>query len=97
MRWLKCGKKCTAYHKRESSPTPNSSPSSTNMGMTNVGTPMVSSATAHANITFTLVVDDFGIKYTSIANFHHLRAAAEELYTVTTNMMGALYCGLTLD
>lgn len=42
-------------------------------------------------LTFSLVVDDSGIKYGSTANADHLIA------TVTIDWTGALYCGLTLD
>ena len=56
------------------------------------------SPTLRCNIIFTLIVNDFGInKYTPIANFHHLRAAVEELYIFAIDMTGGLYCGLTLD
>jgi hypothetical protein len=42
------------------------------------------------NITFTLLVDDFGIKYTNRDNAIHLLTALEELYTVTTDWTGSL-------
>ena len=47
-------------------------------------------------ISFTLVVDDFGIKYTNIADVHHLHNALRKQYEITTDMTGTLYCGLTL-
>ena len=48
------------------------------------------------SITFTLVVDDFGIKYTDSADVHHLQQALRQQYDITTDMTGTLYCGLTL-
>jgi len=48
-------------------------------------------------VSFTLVVDDFGIKYTNIADVHHLHAALKQQYDITTDPTGALYCGLKLD
>ena len=48
-------------------------------------------------ISFTLVVDDFGIKYTDLADVAHLQAALEKQYEITFDPTGSLYCGLTLD
>lgn len=48
-------------------------------------------------ITFSLVVDDFGIKYTNTADANHLIAALKAEYECTTDWTGALYCGLTLQ
>jgi hypothetical protein len=47
-------------------------------------------------ITFSLVVDDFGIKYEGLANAHHLINALEQHYTVSKDWTGGLYCGITL-
>jgi len=47
-------------------------------------------------ITFTLVVDDFGIKYNSLHHLHHLKAALETKYSVTLDMSGSLYIGVSL-
>jgi hypothetical protein len=47
-------------------------------------------------ISFTLVVDDFGIKYVGREHAEHLVAAIKSLYTLTTNWQGNVYCGLTL-
>jgi hypothetical protein len=49
------------------------------------------------DITFTLVVDDFGIKYTNRDDAIHLITALEELYTVTTDWTGSLYLTMTLN
>jgi hypothetical protein len=46
--------------------------------------------------TFTLCVDDFGVKYFSHADALHLITALKTHYELTTDWTGALYCGLTL-
>jgi hypothetical protein len=38
-------------------------------------------------ISFTLVVDDFGVKYTSLDDFHHLQTSLELLYLVTCYLL----------
>ena len=48
-------------------------------------------------ISFTLVVDDFGIKYISKDHVNHLLAALQEHYTLDIDWAGKLYCGITLD
>ena len=45
---------------------------------------------------FTLVMDDFGIKYESLNNTNHLINALRKLYEITIDWTGNLYCGLTL-
>ena len=47
-------------------------------------------------VTFSLVVDDFGIKYTSVADAQHLISTLQELYTISIDWTGSLYCGLSL-
>lgn len=47
--------------------------------------------------TFTLVVDDFGIKYTDKANTLHLINCLRSLYTVTIDWLESLYIGITLN
>ena len=49
------------------------------------------------SVTFALVVDDFGIKYTNKADFDHLLASLESLYTVTVDRTGSKFLGITLD
>ena len=49
------------------------------------------------SITFTLVVDDFGIKFINPADLTCLLDALKEQYEITHNKTGALYCGLTLE
>jgi hypothetical protein len=46
--------------------------------------------------TFSLVLDDFGIKYVGKHNAEHLLACLQELYTVTTDWDGNKNCGLLL-
>ena len=48
------------------------------------------------DISFTLVVDDFGVKYTSRADLTHLISTIQQKYTATVDTSGTLYCGLTL-
>ncbi len=47
-------------------------------------------------ITFCLVVDDFGIKVTDMAGFHHLKTLLKEYYEVAIDWMGLLFCGMKL-
>jgi hypothetical protein len=47
-------------------------------------------------ITFTLVVDDFGVKYVDKANVKHLIAIIKMLYMFTKDWTGDLYCGIKL-
>jgi hypothetical protein len=48
-------------------------------------------------VTFTLVFDDFGIKYSGKENANHLLNALKENYEVTEDWAGKLYCGISLD
>ena len=48
-------------------------------------------------LTFTLVVDDFGIKYTNKRQVQHLIQCLKEHYGLTEDWTGNLYCGITLD
>ena len=50
----------------------------------------------HRPITFSLVVDNFGIKYVNKEDADHLLAALQEKYKVTMDWNGNLYCGITL-
>ena len=49
------------------------------------------------DIIFSLVVDDFGIRYTNKADANHLIATLETHYQVSLDWSGARYCGLTLQ
>ncbi|KAL7524496.1 hypothetical protein ACHAXR_001939, partial [Thalassiosira sp. AJA248-18] len=46
---------------------------------------------------FTLIVDDFGIKYIGKENADHLISALEENYTLEVDWEGKLYAGISLD
>jgi hypothetical protein len=48
------------------------------------------------NITFCLVVDDFGINVTNMHNMDHLINALKEHYTLAVNMTGSLFCSIHL-
>ncbi len=48
-------------------------------------------------ITFTLVVDDFGIKVKGLHHAEHLFAALRELYTITVDYTGSKYVGMTIE
>ena len=48
-------------------------------------------------ITFTLVVDDFGVKYVSQDDIDHLIVSIKAMYTLTKDWTGDLYCGIKLD
>jgi hypothetical protein len=47
--------------------------------------------------TFTLTVDDFGIKYFSKVDADHLFSVLEEKYALTKDWTGTNYLGFTLD
>jgi hypothetical protein len=48
-------------------------------------------------VQFTLVVDDFGIKYVGEDNLQHLLSAIKEHYAISVDHTGGLYCGITLQ
>jgi hypothetical protein len=48
-------------------------------------------------ITFTLVVDDFGVKYVGKEHALHLQRVLEEHYKVSTDWTGNRYIGITMD
>jgi hypothetical protein len=45
---------------------------------------------------FSLVVDDFAVKYVTLADVHHLRNALLHNYEITTDWGGTVYSGITL-
>ncbi len=47
-------------------------------------------------ISFTLVVNDFGVKYLIQVDIYHLIAVIKKTYTLTKEWMGNLYCGIHL-
>jgi hypothetical protein len=48
-------------------------------------------------ISFSLVVDDFGIKYVGREHAEHLMACIKKNYNISSDWNGGAYCGLTLD
>eukprot|EP00804_Cyclotella_cryptica_P000699 CCRYP_000983-RA/>CCRYP_000983-RA protein AED:0.36 eAED:0.37 QI:0/0/0/1/1/1/5/0/509 len=48
-------------------------------------------------ISFTLVVDDFGVKYVGQEHAEHLINVLKENYTMSIDWDGKLYCGIQLD
>jgi len=48
-------------------------------------------------IQFTLVVDDFGVKYTQQEDVYHLKPTLERNYTVMADWTGKRYIRITLD
>jgi hypothetical protein len=48
-------------------------------------------------IQFTLVVDNFGVKYVSKEHAQHLKNPLKEHYKLTCNWTGTHYIGITLD
>ena len=47
-------------------------------------------------ISFTLVVDDFGVKYTQQEDIAHMIGCIKEKYQLTKDWTGNLYCGIKL-
>ena len=48
------------------------------------------------NIIFTLVVEDFGVKYVDKSNVEHLITSLKANYALTVDWTGNLYCGISL-
>ena len=48
-------------------------------------------------ISFTLVVDDFGVKYVGKEHAQHLVDTLKKYYDIAEDWEGDLYCGITLD
>ncbi len=48
-------------------------------------------------IQFTLVVDDFGVKYVGDEHAQHIKNTLEEHYKLTCDWTGTQYIGITLD
>ena len=48
-------------------------------------------------IFFSLVVEDFGLKYIGKENDYHLIQAVQKLYTISVDWTFSLFCGLTID
>ena len=47
-------------------------------------------------IQFTLVVDDFGIKFVRVEHLQHLVESHKEFYEIVLDPTGSKYCGITL-
>jgi hypothetical protein len=47
-------------------------------------------------IQFTLVVDDFGVKYVGKEHAAHLITVLQQHYETSIDWTGSLYCGITL-
>jgi len=47
-------------------------------------------------VTFSLVVDDFAIKYVDRINVEHLLATLRSLYNITMDWTASTYCNITL-
>jgi hypothetical protein len=48
-------------------------------------------------IQFTLVVDDFGVRYVGQEHAQHIIDALETDYKVSKDLTGGIYCGITLN
>jgi hypothetical protein len=48
-------------------------------------------------ISFTLVINDFGVKYVDKADVDHLIDSIKKMYTLTKDWTGALYCSVALN
>ncbi len=48
-------------------------------------------------ISFTLVVDNFGVKYVKKDDVNHLIVSIKSMYSLTEDWTGNMYCGITLD
>ncbi len=48
-------------------------------------------------ITFTLVVDNFGVQFVNKDNVDHLISSIKKTYTLTKDWIGNLYCGIMLE
>jgi hypothetical protein len=48
-------------------------------------------------ISFSLVVDDFGVKYVGREHAEHLMTCIKKKYSISSDWNGTAYCGLTLD
>ncbi len=48
-------------------------------------------------LTYTLVVDDFGVKFVNKEDLDHLISSISTMYKLTKDWTGNLYCGITLE
>jgi len=87
---------CTGYHKQGSSHR--------NFGRNNSGKQDTSRAPSHqvldthwCPISFTLVVDNFGVKYIDDTHVHHLIKTLKVDYEIDEDWEGTRYLGLAID
>jgi hypothetical protein len=88
---------CTAYLKQDYWPTNSSKNASKN---TDTGkNKLIPGLWKHNTrpIQFTLVVDNFGVKYVGKEHAQHLKNALKEHYKLTCDWLGKQYIGITLD
>ena len=52
---------------------------------------------ATRDITFSLVVDDYGVKYVGKENADHFIQALKKQYTISMDWVGSLFCGLHIQ
>ena len=52
---------------------------------------------APTNLSFTLIVDDFGVKFTNISQANHLITALKTKCELSIDWLGRLYCGVSLN
>ena len=52
---------------------------------------------ATKDICFSLMVDDFGVKYVGKDTSDHLIQTLKNLYTISIDWNGSIYCGLTIN
>ena len=50
-----------------------------------------------SNLRFTLIVDDFGVKFTNLSQAHHLINVLKTKYELSIDWTGSLYCRVSLD
>jgi hypothetical protein len=50
-----------------------------------------------SDLMFTLVVDDFGVRYTRKTDAEQLMTTLSKMYSVSEDWTGSKYCGLTID
>ena len=48
-------------------------------------------------VQFTLVVDDFGVKFIGVEQLQHLVESLKKLYEILLDPTGSTYCGITLE
>ena len=66
------------------------------MDTANVNSPLASTA-MWVPIMFSLVVDDFGVKYQGIQHAKHLKEELEKYYEVALDWKGRLFFGINLN